>query len=100
MVLDDVPHSADLFVESSSPLHAEIFGHGDLDALDVRAIPEGFKHLIGEAEKEHAVHGLLAKIMIDAENALFVEGLEEDVVQLTGRRQIAAKWLFDNDSSV
>src|SRR5262249_41250181 len=100
VVLDDVAHSADLFVERASSLNTEVLGHGDLHALDVGTVPERFKQLIGEPEKEHAVNGPFSQIVIDSINVRFVECLEENVVQFTSGGQVPPKRLFDDDSGV
>src|SRR5690606_6439090 len=40
VVLQDVSNRAGFFVEGPSPLDAEAFGHRDLNALDVIAVPD------------------------------------------------------------
>ena len=49
VVLHDVKQAADAIVEGSAVLHAEAFGHGDLDGADVLALPHGLEDGVGEA---------------------------------------------------
>ena len=96
MVLDDVADGAGLVVEGSAALDAEVFGHGDLDALDVVAVPEGFEEGVGEAEGDHVVDGAFGEVVIDAEDGGLGEGGEEDAVELLGGSEIVAEGLFDD----
>ena len=78
MILDDVADRARLVVEGASALDAEIFRHGDLHALHLVAVPERLQKRVGEAEEEHVVHRPLAQVMIDAEDAGFIESLQAE----------------------
>ena len=40
MVLNDVTDRAGLIVEKSATLYPEVLRHGDLNALDIVAVPE------------------------------------------------------------
>src|SRR5215471_4572754 len=100
MVLNDIADGTDLLVKCASALDSEIFGHRDLDALYIRAIPKRLEHGVGEAEEQHTVDGLFSQVMVDAENPLFVEGFEQDLIQSACRGEVATKRLFDNDSRV
>ena len=73
MVLNHVADGAGLVVERAAALHAEILRHGDLNALDVLAVPERFQERVGEAEEDHVVHRPLAEVVVDAEDVIFVE---------------------------
>ena len=56
------------------PGDAEGFGHGDLHAGDVVAIPDGFEKCSCKTEEEQILDGFLAQVVIDAEDARFGEG--------------------------
>ena len=73
VVLQHVPVGAGFVVEAPAILHAEILGHGDLDAADVVAVPQRLEHRIGEARVEQVLHRLLAQEVVDAEDVLFRE---------------------------
>src|SRR5882672_2229722 len=66
MILDHVADGARLVIERAPALDPKIFGHGDLYALDMVSIPEGFEERIREPKKEHVVHWPLAQVMVDA----------------------------------
>ncbi len=84
VVLDDVADGSGLVVEGTAALDAEVFGHGDLDALDEVAVPEGFEEGVGEAEGDDVVDGAFGEVVVDAEDGGFGEGGKEDTVELLG----------------
>ena len=65
-------------------LHAEIFGHGNLNILDGVAFPERFKNRVREAERQEILHRLFAEVMIDAVDLGFVDILMEGRIQMPG----------------
>jgi len=99
MILDYVSNGAGFIVESTTALHPEIFGHCDLHAFDVVAIPERLHESIGEAEQEHIAHWPLSKVVVNTKNVALGKGCVQDPVQLLGRLQVASKRLFNNDAS-
>src|SRR5437867_6719133 len=98
MVLDDVAQGAGLVVERPPPLDAEIFGHRDLDALEVLPIPHGLEKRGGETEKEQVLDRVLAQILVDAEDVVFAEALVHDRVQRPRGRQVPTERLLDDDA--
>ena len=99
MVLDDVADGSGLVVEGATALHSEVLGHGDLDALDVSAVPEGLHEGVGEAEGHHVLDGALGEVVVDAEDGGFGEGFEEDAVELFGGGEVVAEGFFDDHAS-
>src|SRR5436190_23429788 len=84
MILHYVADGADLFVESAPALDSEIFGHGYLHAFDMRAIPKRLEHRIAKTEEQHAMHRLLAEVMVYAEDVLFIERLQQYLIERAG----------------
>ena len=68
VVLHHVAHRADAIVKSPAALDAELLRHGDLHAFDVLPIPDRFQEKIGEAEEDHVLNRVLAKVVVDAED--------------------------------
>src|ERR1700751_3664197 len=99
MVLNYVADGAGLIVEASASLYSEVFGHGDLDTLDVAAVPEGFHKSIGKTEREHVIHCAFSEIVIDAENVGFLENTKQNFIQLLCRGKIVPERLLHDDSS-
>jgi hypothetical protein len=80
VVLDHVLESAGALVVAAAALDAETFRHGDLDVVDVSAVPDGLEDAVGEAEDEDVLDGLLAQVMVDAVNLILIEdGLDRGV---------------------
>ena len=73
MVLDDVAEGAGFLVEGPAAFDADGFGGGDLDVVDVVAVPDGLEDAVGEAEDEDVLDGLFAEVVVDAEDLVFVE---------------------------
>src|SRR5262249_37703659 len=78
----------------------ELLRHGDLNALDVVAVPERLQERIRKAEVDNVVHRPLAEVMVDAKNRRLGESREQDAVQFPRRCQIRAERLFDYYSTV
>src|SRR6266508_3634573 len=79
---------------------AEVLGGGDLDLIDVVAVPHGLEEPVGEPERHHVLHGLLAQVMVDAEDLVLVEHRQHLAVELLGFGQRRAERLLDHDAHV
>ena len=75
MVLDHVAHGAGLLVVSRASFDTQLLRHGDLNALDMVAIPERLEEGVREAEDEQVLHRLLAEVVVDAVDLRLVEYL-------------------------
>src|SRR2546425_8771361 len=98
MILDDVAHGARLVVERAPALDSELFGHRDLHALDVIAVPERLQESVGEAEEEHVVYRPLAEVVVDPEDRCLIEGAEQDPVELLRGGDVVAERFLDDDA--
>ena len=96
MVLHHITDYTHLFVETSSALYAQSFGHCDLYALDVVAVPYRFQKRVRKAKVEQILDRFFAEVMIDPENRGFGEGFAERSVEFLRGRKVAAKWLFND----
>src|SRR5260370_41446059 len=99
MILYYVTDRAGLIIKGSSALDSEIFGNGDLNTLDVRAIPERLQERIRETAVKHVVDRPFAKVMIDAENCVLLESPKQNRIKRTCRGEVCPERLFDNDPS-
>ena len=99
MVLDDVACGADAVVVSGAPGHADVLGHGDLHMVDVIVVPDRLVHGVRETQRQHVLHGLLAKIMVDAEHARRVEHFGDHAIELLGAGQVMTERLFDDHTT-
>src|SRR4030095_7006825 len=98
MILNHVANGAGLVVESSPALDAEVFGHRDLDTLDVIAIPERLDKGVRETKDQQVVHRPLSQIVIDSKNVCLVEGTKQDLVQLSCGLKIMSERFFDDNA--
>src|SRR5690349_6534607 len=98
MVLNHVADRARLIVKGPSTLDPEVFRHGDLDALDMVAVPERLQERVRKAKEDHVVHRPLPKVMVDAEDRLLVKGCEQDAVEFLRRGQVMSEGLFDDNA--
>jgi len=71
MVLQHIANRTHAIVKSAAPGYSERFGHCDLHALHVIAIPDRLKEGIGKTKIEQILHRLLAQKMVDAEHGGF-----------------------------
>ena len=82
VVLHHVAQRAGAFVVARAPLDADGLGRGDLHVIDVAPVPDRLEHAVGEAEHQQVLDGLLAEVVIDAEDLRLVEVLVQQRVQL------------------
>ena len=99
MVLDDVACGADTVVIAGTTSHADVLGHGDLHMVDVIVVPDRLVHGVRETQRQHVLHGLLAKIMVDAEHARRVEHFGDHAIELLGAGQVMTERLFDDHTT-
>ena len=100
VVLDHVPDRAGLVVIAAASGHAHGLGHGDLDVVHVLRVPQRFEQHVGKAHRHQVLDGLLAQVMVDPIDLLFVEMLRQRGVQRLGAGQVAAERLFHHDATV
>ena len=99
MVLDDVPGCADSVVVAGSAADAHVLGHGDLHVGDVVGVPNRLEHHVGEAQGKDVLHGLLAQIVVNAEDRIRLEDFGDHPVKLLGGSEVVAKGLLDDDAA-
>src|SRR5207244_12193228 len=100
MVLHDVADRAGLLVELYPSLNAETFGHRDLHALHIIAVPDRLKKSIGETKEEQVLDAFFAEIMVDAENILFRKHGMRGGIQGAGGSQVSTERLLKDDPGV
>mmetsp|Transcript_1197 Transcript_1197/g.3360 ORF Transcript_1197/g.3360 Transcript_1197/m.3360 type:complete len:441 (+) Transcript_1197:13-1335(+) len=98
MVLHDVADDADVVKVACAALDSEIFLEGDLDALDVVAVPDGLENGVGKPESHEVLHKLLPEVVIDAVGLVLGELLSDFDAHLRVRLGIAAEGLLDDDA--
>src|ERR1700686_1727657 len=98
MALDHVAQGAGSLIEPGALLDTQVLPSGDLNMVDVIAIPEGFKDSVTEAQHQKILHRVLAEKMIDAIHLLLIEYPEDDAIELPRRDQITPKGLLQDDA--
>jgi hypothetical protein len=96
VVLDDVADGSGLVVETATVGDAEVLGHSDLDAFNVGMAPAGLDERVGVAEVEEVLDGLLAEVVVDAEDGALREDGMEGAVEDLGGGAVVAEGFFDN----
>ena len=99
VILNHVAKRPRAVVVTSPVLDANRFGGCDLNVIDIAPIPQGLEHRVGETEHEDVLHRLLAQIMVDTEDLIFVEDPVKGLVECAGGLQVAAKRLFDDNAA-
>ena len=99
VVLDHVAQRAGLLIVGAAAFDADGFGAGDLDVVDVAAIPERLEDAVAEAEGQDVLDGFLAEVVIDAVDLGFVEDFVEAVAELAGAGEVVAEGLFDDEAA-
>ena len=99
VVLDHVAEGAGFLIVAPAALDADGLGGGDLDVIDVLAVPERLKQRVAEAEGQDVLDGLFAQVVIDAVELVFGEVLVELVLQFAGAGLVVAERLFDDEAA-
>jgi len=98
MVRHHVAQRAGRVVIIAAAADGERFGDRNLDVVDVIAIPDRLKKPVGKAQDHDVLHRLLAEVVIDAEDLVFVENAEELLIERMRARKVGAERLFDDDA--
>ena len=85
-------------VKIGAALDADGFGRGDLDVIDMVAVPQRLEDRVREAQRHDVLDRLLAEEMVHAEDLRLVQYLEDAGVKSLGGGKVAAKRLFDDDA--
>jgi hypothetical protein len=96
VVLHDVAGGADAVVVAGTAAEADVLGHGDLDVVDVARVEQRLEDLVGEAEDHDVLHGLLAQVVVDAEDRGLGEDRVDRPVQLLGGGLVTPEGLLDD----
>ena len=75
MIGDHVAQGAGRLVELAAPLDPDGLCRGDLDMVDVLAIPQRLEQAVGEAQRHDILHRFLAEEMIDSVDLVFLQHL-------------------------
>ena len=84
------------FVVPGATSDAHGLGDRDLDMVDELPVPDRLEDPVREAERHHVLHGLLAEVVVDAEDLALVEVLLDHLLQLARGREIVAERLLDD----
>jgi hypothetical protein len=71
-----------------------------LEVVDRLAAPGPLDQRVGEPEDQDGLHRLLAEIMVDAKDLLFVEDLAHDAAEFERARQVVPDRLLEHDPCV
>ena len=97
MVLNHVAGCADPVVVTGATTNPDIFGHSDLHVVNIIVVPEGFKHRVGESDRQNILNGLFSQIVVDAKNTARREDTVHQSIEPLSAFQIVTKGFFDND---
>ena len=78
-------------------LDADGFRRGDLDMVDLLAIPQRLEQAVGETQRHDVLHRFLAEEMIDPVNLMLLQCLQDLGIEGLGRSEVVAERLFDDD---
>jgi hypothetical protein len=84
VVLHDVAERPDWVVEVAPVRHAEVFGHGDLHALNPVAIPQRLQNGVAEPEEQDVQGRFLAEKVVDPEDLPLVQELAQLGIERPG----------------
>ena len=77
VVGDHVAQRAGVVEIAAAALNADGFGDGNLDVIDIAAIPDRLENSVGEAERQNILNSFFAEIMVDPVDLFFVGDFED-----------------------
>ena len=98
MVGHHVAQRAGLLVELAAALDADGLRRGDLDVVDVLAIPQRLEQAVGKAQRHDVLDRFLAEEMVHPVDLMLLQRLQDLGVERLGRGQIVAERLLDHDA--
>ncbi len=100
VILYHVTEAATALIIAAARAHADLLRHGDLNAVNVVAVPERLEDGIGETLHQQILDGFLAQIVIDAIDLVLLKHGAHHPVQLAGGVQVAPERFLDDDLGV
>ena len=94
MVLHHVSDDAGLVIVSTSISHRQRLGHGDLNTVDIIAVPDWLEYRVGEPKYQQILNRLFSQVVVNAVDLALVEDLLNGAIQLLGGREVVS-WLRD-----
>ena len=82
MVRHHVAQRARAFVVTASLFDTDFLSGGNLHALDVTAIPDGFEDAVTKTKHQDVLDRFFAEIVIDAVDLIFVQDLLDFLIEL------------------
>jgi hypothetical protein len=77
VILNHVADHTGALVVGATALDANGLRVGDLNVIDVLAIPDGLKDAIGKSKDHQVLNRLLAEIVVDSIDLIFVKGISQ-----------------------
>src|ERR687893_269944 len=85
-------------IERSTLLDAERLRDRDLDVVDELAVPDRLEDPVRETQGQHVLDGLLAEVVVDAEDLVLREEPGDRLVEAPRRREVVAERLLDDQA--
>ena len=95
--MEHVPKSAGCIIIPGSVLDTDRLGDGDLDMIDVIAVPDRLEDRVRKSQHEDVLNGFLAEVMIDSIDLGFAEVAADTIVQFNGTLKVSAERFFKDE---
>ena len=99
MALHHVPQCAGAIVVVGAAGDPQALGMGDLDVVDVVAVPERLQHQVGETEYQYVLHHRLPEVVVDPIDLLFRKVTVQAAIEDLRTLQVVAKRLFHHQAA-
>ena len=76
MVLHHITEGTGLIIVATAFFNSQLFSKGNLNIINVLAVPDIFKQQISKADCKNLLNHFLAQIVVNAENLFFVKGCQ------------------------
>ena len=98
MILNDVTHRAGrIVVGAPASFHADRFGDGDPDVIDVGAIENRFEYHVAESKRQNVLNAFFPEVMVDSEDLIFMQHFSDGRIQFACALEVVPERLFEYD---
>ena len=100
MILYHVAQRTDLVIKLHSIADTKFLCHGDLHMVDHLTTPQWFKDGVAKSQRQQVLHGFFAKVMVDAEDLVFLKTGADFIVDLARGSVVMPDRLLQHDTHI
>jgi hypothetical protein len=98
VILHHIAQCTSVLVVATAMLDPHLFGHRDLNVIDITPIPQRLQKGVRKAKSQQVLNCFFAQIMIDPVDLLLFINTGQRLIECAGRFEVMAEWLFHHNT--